>query len=90
MEIEQFASLKGTPTMIWSDNDTNFIGGEKDLRENIEERNTLSIAAELAHKGIKWRFKPPRASQQGGFWERLVQNFKSVLYAVLDARRLID
>ena len=45
--------------MIWSDNGTNFIGAEKELRESIEKWNVVNIAAELAHKGVKWRFNPP-------------------------------
>ena len=45
----------------------------------MEKWNTLNIAAELAHKGINWRFNPPCAPQ-GRIWERLVRSFKRVLY----------
>ena len=67
MRLERFVSRRGTPAMIWSDNGTNYVGVEKELRENIEKWNTINIA-ELAHKGIKWRFNPPSASHQGGVW----------------------
>ena len=66
MGVERFVSRRGTPAMIWSDNGTNFIGAEKELRESIEKWNVANIAAELAHKGIKWRFNPPSAPHQGG------------------------
>ena len=56
MEVERFVPRCGTPAMTWSDNGTNFIGAEKELRECIVKWNTLNIDAELAHKGIKWRF----------------------------------
>ena len=56
MGVERFVSRRGTPTIIWSDNGTNFFGAEKELRENIEKWNTINIAVELAHKGIKLRF----------------------------------
>ena len=79
MGVERFVSRRGTPTMLWSDNGTNFIGAEKELHECVEKWNTLNIAAELAHKGINWRFNPPSAPQ-GGIWERLVRSFKRVLY----------
>ena len=46
--VERFLSRRGTPAMIWSDNGTNFIGGEKELREIMEKWNTLNIAVELA------------------------------------------
>ena len=90
MGVERFVSRRGTPAMIWSDNGTNLIGAEKELRECVEKWNTLNIAAELAHKGIKWRFNPPSAPHQGGIWERLVRSFKRVLYTVLGTRRLTD
>ena len=54
MGVERFVSRRGTPAMIWSDNGTNFIGAEKELRESMEKWNTLNIAAEHARKGIKW------------------------------------
>ena len=90
MGVERFVPRRGTPAMIWSDNGTNFIGAEKELRESIEKWNVVNIAAELAHKGIKWRFNPPSAAHQVGVWERLVRIFKRVLYTILGTRRLTD
>ena len=90
MGVERFVSRRGTPAMIWSDNGSNFIGAEKELRESIEKWNVVNIAAELAHKGIKWRFNPPSAPHQGSIWERLVRSFKRVLYTILGTRRLTD
>ena len=90
MGVERFVSRWGTPAMIWSDNGTKFIGAEKELRECKEKWNTLNIAAELAHKGIKWRFNPPSAPHQGGIWERLLRTFNRVLYTILGTRRLRD
>ena len=69
MVVERFVSRRGTPAMIWSDNGTNFIGAEKELRESIEKWNVVNFAAELAHKGIKWRFNTPSAPHQGGVWD---------------------
>ena len=69
MRVERFVSRRGTPAMIWSDNGTNFIGAEKELRESIEKWNVVNIAAELARKGIKWRFNPPSAPHQDGIWK---------------------
>ena len=57
---------------------------------NIEKWNTINIAVELAHKGIKWRFNPPSAPHRGGIWEKLVRSFKRVLYTILGTRRLTD
>ena len=73
MGVERFMSCRGTPAMIWSDNSTNFIGAETELREIIEKWNVVNIAAKIACKGIKWRFNPPSAPHQGGIWEKLVR-----------------
>ena len=88
--VGRFVSRRGTPALIRSDNGTNFIVTEKKLREIVEKWNLVNIAAELAHKGIKWRFNPPSAPHQGGIWERLVRSFKRVLYTILGTRRLTD
>ena len=66
MEVERLTSRRGTPAIIWSDDDTNFVDAEKELRENIEKWNTINIAAELADKGVQWRFNPPSAPHQSG------------------------
>ena len=63
---------------------------EKELRENIDMWNTNNMAAEHAHKGIKWRFNPPSALHEGGIWGRLVRSFKRILYRLLGIRRLTD
>ena len=80
MILERFFSRRGIPANVWSDNDTNFVGMEKELRENTEKRNTINIAAKIAQKDINWRFSPPSAPQYGGISKRLVGSFKRILY----------
>ena len=63
---------------------------KKELRENIEKWNTTNNAAEHAHKGIKWRFKPPSAPYQGRIGEKIVRSFKRLLYNILGTRHLTD
>ena len=90
MGVERFVFRWGSPAIFWSDNGTNFVGAEKELRQNIEKWNTVNIAVELAHNGNKWRFNPPSAPHQGGIWEKLVRSFKRILYTILGTRRLTD
>ena len=52
MGVERFVFRRGTPAMIWSDNGTNFIGAEKELRECMEKWNTLNIATGLAQRAL--------------------------------------
>ena len=60
MGIERFIARRGTPSVIWSDNGTNFVGAEKELLNCIQSWNGQA-PPELAKKGIKWKFSPPAA-----------------------------
>ena len=79
--VERFFSCRGTAATV---------GSETELPENMEKWNTSNIAAEPAHKGIKWRLNPPSAQRQGGIREKLVRSFKRTLYTILGTRGLTD
>ena len=85
--IERFIARRGTPSVIWSDNGTNFVGAEKELLNCIQSWKRQA-PPELAKKDIKWNFNPPAAPHHGGSWERLVRCCKSVFYAIIGSRKL--
>ena len=89
MGIERFIARRGTPSTIWSDNDTNFVGAEKKLLACIKSWNGMAPTI-FAHKGITWKFKPPGAPHHGGSWERLVRSVKRMLYDILGSRRVTE
>ena len=78
MGIERFIARRGTPSVIWSDNGTNFVGAEKELLNSIQSWNGQA-PPELGEKGIKWKFNP-RLSYANAPWERLVRCCKRVFY----------
>ena len=90
MGIERFVSRRGIPSVIWSDNGTNFVATENELLQNILQWNHQSIAESMVKKGVNWKFNPPSAPHHGGVWERLVRRFKHTFYAILGSRRLTD
>ena len=90
MGIERFIARRGSPSVLWSDNGTNFIGAEKELLSCILTWNQSVISSKLAHKGITWKFNPAAAPHHGGLWERMVRSVKRTFYAVLGNRRLTD
>ena len=57
--VERFVSRRSTPSIVWSDNGTNSVGAEKELRKNIQKLNTINFAAKFAHKDVKWGFNQP-------------------------------
>lgn len=86
--LRRFVSRKGHVQEIRSDNGTNFVGAERELRKAILVWNNSKIELTLLQKGIKWLFNPPSASRQGGVWERLIRSVRKILIATLTTQRL--
>ncbi|CAG2254433.1 unnamed protein product [Mytilus edulis] len=62
--FQRFTSRRGIPEKVYSDNGTNFVGGEIELRKNIEQWNKATISNYMLHKDIIWTFNPPYASHR--------------------------
>ena len=87
----RFIARRGVPRRIRSDNGTNFIGGNKELRASIEEWNKdPKVRRQLLLKQIQWEFNPPAASHMGGIWERQIRTVRKVLNAMLRNQVLDD
>lgn len=81
--IRRFLARRGSVALIRSDNGTNLVGAEKELRQEIEKWNQSSIGRYLQQRNISWKFNPPAASHFGGFWERLIRSVRRVMYSLL-------
>ena len=68
--LKQFIARRSQVTKIWSVNGSNFVGGERELRESLQKSNKAQIHDFLLQKGIVWLFNPPGASHHGGVWKR--------------------
>ena len=82
--LERFINVRGPPSVIYSDNGTNFVG-----TDNLFKKlnwNTIEVSANI--KRIKWIFNPPTAAWWGGWWERLVRTVKDLLKRMLGSSRL--
>ena len=90
MGIEIFATRRGVPSVLWSDNGTNFVASEKKLLQNVSTWNQQTLSETLVKKRIQWNFIPPSAPHHGGVWERIVRSFKHIFYVILGNRRLTD
>ena len=82
MAIRRMMARRGQSANIWSDNGTNFVGTEKELREAVKRLDGKQIGDQLSADGVQWHFNPPSSPHFGGVWERLVQSAKRVLKAV--------
>ena len=85
--FRRFAARRGTPQHVWSDNGTNFVGGQRamfNLDETVIARNSLAA-------NVDWHFNIPLASHMGGVWERIIRTIHKVLAGVLPRNaRLTD
>jgi len=87
----RFTSRRGVPEKIWSDNGTNFVGGERELNQAINSWNSNHrLKDHLLLKNIDWSFNPPHASHMGGVWERQIRSIRKVLNSILKDQILTD
>ncbi|XP_066023399.1 uncharacterized protein [Pocillopora verrucosa] len=88
--LRRFIARRGQVKEIRSDNGSNFVGGERELRVMIDSWNQAKIHDALLQKSIKWVFNPPGASRHGGVWERLIRSTRKVLGALVKEQSLDD
>ena len=88
--LRRFISRRGQVTHIRSDNGTNFVGAERELREALSALNQKKIQNTLLQSGIKWSFNTPAASHHGGVWERIIRMVRKVLNSVLHQQSVDD
>ncbi|XP_035232403.1 uncharacterized protein LOC118204185 [Stegodyphus dumicola] len=84
LALRRFIARRGRPTVIYSDNGTNFIGVSGALNQ-IEWQK---IAALETLNPINWKFISPNRSMVGGWWERLIRIVKNLLVRVLDVKEI--
>ena len=90
MALRRFVSIRGHPKVVYSDNATNIVAGERELREGWKNLNSAPVAAEMADRGIDWRFSPPAGPHFGGCWVRLIGSCKRAMRAILGDRSVTD
>ena len=89
--LMRFGSRRGWPEKIWSDNGTNFVGGQSELSRALKDIEWKKIHNFCLRKEVNWSFNPPGASHMGGIWERMIRTIRKVMSAILSQRsRLTD
>ncbi|XP_070515381.1 uncharacterized protein [Cardiocondyla obscurior] len=78
--LRRFVARRGVPEKIYSDNGTNFVGANNELKDlyallNSEQHKKLVLQYASDTK-ISWHFIPPAAPHFGGLWESTVKIFK--------------
>ena len=68
---------------ITSDNGTNIVGAENELREMINKINQSRMTNALCNYWIQWNFNPPSASHFVGVWERSIRSTRKNLISLM-------
>ena len=89
--IRRMVARRGPVNIIRSDNGTNIVGAEAELRREIQNWNQSDIGRTLEQLNIQWIFNPPSASHHGGFWERMIRSVRKIIYCLLrDQPKILD
>lgn len=81
--LARFIARRGVPSVIHSDNATNFVGAQNLLL--AENSELLNFAG---RENFAWKFIPPRTPHQGGIWEAAVRSGKHHLLQVTKGQTL--
>ncbi|XP_057688209.1 uncharacterized protein LOC130913548 [Corythoichthys intestinalis] len=85
MALRRFIARRGVPAELWSDQGTNFKGGERELGEAFAGM-APALQRRLASQGIGFCFGPPAAPHFGGVWEREIRSVKAALHTGVGAQ----
>lgn len=83
--FRRFASRRGSPTKIFSDNGTNFVGANTELINLFKflNQNSDTIVEKISRQGVDWHFIPSNSPHFGGLWEAGVKSTKFHLKRVM-------
>jgi hypothetical protein len=83
--LRRFTARRGKPEIMYSDNGTNFVGSNRELRDLYDFLKNYSNDVALCSdaEGISWHFIPARSPHFGGLWEAGVKSIKYHLRRVI-------
>ncbi|KAJ8017933.1 hypothetical protein HOLleu_44355 [Holothuria leucospilota] len=81
--VRRFMARRGPVKSIKSDNGTNLVGAEKELRQMLEKVDQTRMIDTFCSGGIEWSFNPPAGSHFGGVWERMIRTTRKILYSLM-------
>jgi transposase InsO family protein len=84
--LRRFFSYRGYPKVLLSDNGTQMVGANNELKLMIEGWNKDQLEEFCAARGMKWQFITPLAPHQNGCSEAIVKSVKQAMKkAISDA-----
>ena len=86
VHLELVSDLSKEPSIVFSDNGTNFVAVRSELRELglFIKANEAELTSAICKEDIDWYFIPPHSPHFGGLWEAGVKNMKHHLKHVVN------
>lgn len=69
----RFVGRRGLPEKMNSDNGTNLVGANKELKLLVNQLDSGKIINNTANKGVKWEFNPHLTPHYGGLHEAMIK-----------------
>jgi hypothetical protein len=88
--LQRFICRRGVPSTMRSDNGSNFVGSERELRDAVAQFNNGKVEDFCRQKAIQWIFNTPLASHHGGCWERMIKSVRKILSSLIKEQTLTD
>ena len=89
-DLRRFISRRGTPSNIYSDNGTNFVGDNRILKEALQQFNQTRPKNYCSQLEINWHFNLPHASHMEGAWKCMIRSVKRILGALIKLQAVND
>ena len=81
--MRRFASIRGWPRKVYSDNGTQLVAASKELRNALKDIEETSLKRFGVMHGMDWNFTPADAPWMNGVTEALVKSVKNALNAAI-------
>ncbi|XP_071576252.1 uncharacterized protein [Temnothorax nylanderi] len=90
--LKRLISRRGKPERIYSDNATNFVGAQKQIKELYDFLKADGTRDHIEHflreQKTEWSFIPPNAPHHGELWEAAVKSVKFHLARIVSSSHL--
>ena len=86
----RMTSLRKLLQEVMSDDGTNFVGANTELKELIRKLDKSKIEKSAAKNGIKWHFNPLLDPHIGGIHETMIKTAKRAIYGILSKADITD
>ena len=79
LALRRFICRRDFVKVLRSDNGSNFIGAENELKQALKQLNHDKIIDVMSRQSIEWKFDSPISPWIGAVWEFLVKSVKQTL-----------